>query len=304
MAAMEVLQNSKEVKEAKNARAAAKGALTRIANVLKKELIIESGAKYNFLKMDKYSIETDATKLEAKLAALQESNESYNKIGRDVLIKSEAEEIVLAQFDNEVDNYWVEARKEATLVLNVYKYEYSTALERYLKNIEEEGTKKVLISPTDVSKAKKKAEIDISRQLNRWDTIKTEWNCLIEQAEKDSEAIKVATSEALIDMLLTIDANKRIKDLEDQWGTFRSFLETLYVGFDAAETDSKEIIKQVDFHMPTQAKRKHCAIVELEKLVLSSRQQDLKLSAATADSSITTGLEADKEKLPLKLDKI
>ena len=140
----------------------------------KKELIIESGAKYNFLKMDKYSIETDATKLEAKLAALQESNESYNKIGRDVLIKSEAEENVLVQFDNEVDNYWVEARKEATLVLNVYKFEHSTALERYLENIEEEGTKKVLISPTDVSKAKKKVKIDILRQLNRWDTIKTE----------------------------------------------------------------------------------------------------------------------------------
>ena len=55
MTTMEVLQNSKEVKEAKNARAAAKGALTRIANVLKKELIIESGAKYNFLKMDKFN---------------------------------------------------------------------------------------------------------------------------------------------------------------------------------------------------------------------------------------------------------
>ena len=76
------------------------------------------------------------------MAALQESNESYNKIGRDVLIKSEAEENVLAQFDDEVDNYWVEARKEATLVLNVYKYEYSTALERYLKNIEEQALKK------------------------------------------------------------------------------------------------------------------------------------------------------------------
>ena len=86
MATMEVLQNSKEVKEAKNARAAAKGALTRIDNELKKELIIESGAKYDFFKMDKYSIQTDTTKLKAKFAALQESIESYKKIGRDVLI--------------------------------------------------------------------------------------------------------------------------------------------------------------------------------------------------------------------------
>ena len=72
---MEALLDSEEVKKAKIARATAKGQLTRISNTLKKDLVIESGSKYDFKKLDKFSIKADAEKLENRLLNLQQKNE-------------------------------------------------------------------------------------------------------------------------------------------------------------------------------------------------------------------------------------
>ena len=65
----------KEVQEAKNARKVAKGSLTRIANQLKKNLVLEPGVKYDCQALDKFSIKTDAEKLAAILQTLQAANE-------------------------------------------------------------------------------------------------------------------------------------------------------------------------------------------------------------------------------------
>ena len=162
---MEALANSSEVQAAKTVRKAAKCALTRVANTLKKSLILETGKKYDFLSLDKYSVEADATKLEKNSNALNESNEHYANVAREFLIKNKAADSVLNELDDLVDKYWTEARKEATEILNLYKFEYSTALECYLKNINEENKPVVSnqeLSAVDSQKAKKKTERDSS----------------------------------------------------------------------------------------------------------------------------------------------
>ena len=130
---MEALKVSEDVTKAKSARKSAKGSLTRVANQLKKQLVLEPGEKYNFLQLDKFSIEEDAKKLQIKLSALQECNEAYSKVGLETLYKAKVADEVITQFEDEVDSYWIDARQEATKVLNLYKFEYSTALDRYLK---------------------------------------------------------------------------------------------------------------------------------------------------------------------------
>ena len=84
---MEALKVSEDVIKAKSARKNAKGSLTRVANQLRKQLVLEPGEKYNFLQLDKFSIEEDAKKLQIKLSALQECNEAYSKIGLETLYK-------------------------------------------------------------------------------------------------------------------------------------------------------------------------------------------------------------------------
>ena len=69
---MEVLENSQEVQAAKSKRKAAKSAVTKVTNILKKDLVLSPGQKYDFSKLDKYSIAADAertAKYEAELAA-------------------------------------------------------------------------------------------------------------------------------------------------------------------------------------------------------------------------------------------
>ena len=160
---MEALLDSEEVKKAKSARATAKGQLTRISNTLKKDLVIESGSKYDFKKLDKFSIKADAEKLENRLLNLQQKNEEYSAAGISCLQKAKANDEVIGQFEDDVDIYWTDARKEASVVLNLYKFEYSTELDRYLKNIDEECKPPVKlenISSTEVTKAKRKAETE------------------------------------------------------------------------------------------------------------------------------------------------
>jgi len=75
---MEVLDTSKEVQTAKDIRKLAKGVLTRKVNQLKKSLVLNPGEKYDFSKLDKFSIATDAEKIEADLTNLNEKNyQSY-----------------------------------------------------------------------------------------------------------------------------------------------------------------------------------------------------------------------------------
>ena len=69
---MEALSESQEVIDAKNARKAVKGTLSRVVNQLKVNLVIQPGAKYDFSKLDKFSIKADAEKLQTRLQNLQE----------------------------------------------------------------------------------------------------------------------------------------------------------------------------------------------------------------------------------------
>ena len=92
---MEVLASSEEVQAAKKVRASAKGALTRVSNTLKKDLVLPLGEKYNFSSLDKYSIAVDAEKLETNLKALNESNNKYAEVAKGVLVNSKADESVI-----------------------------------------------------------------------------------------------------------------------------------------------------------------------------------------------------------------
>ena len=152
---MEALSKSSEVQAAKTIRKTAKCALTRLANILKKELILEAGKKYDFSEIDKYSIKTDAAKLEQNLELLSTNNETYAKVAREVLIKSGASEDSLVELDNTVYKYWIDSRKEATEVLNIYKFEYSTALERYLKTLMKKANQQSLIQRCQMQRSRK-----------------------------------------------------------------------------------------------------------------------------------------------------
>ena len=131
---MEALADStEEVQAAKKNRTVAKGALTRVANTLKKNLVLQAGEKYDFSTMDKYSIAADADKLEKSLHALNQSNEKYGEVAREVLVRNKATDAVMNVLEESIEQYWIDARKDATSVLNLFKYEYSTALNIYLK---------------------------------------------------------------------------------------------------------------------------------------------------------------------------
>ena len=83
---MEALSESQEVIDAKNARKAVKGTLSRVVNQLKINLVIQPGAKYDFSKLDKFSIKADAEKLQTRLQNLQEKNDAYCKLGVDTCL--------------------------------------------------------------------------------------------------------------------------------------------------------------------------------------------------------------------------
>ena len=203
---MEALTDSNEVISAKKVRTAAKGALTRVANQLKKVLVLKPGEKYDFLKLDKFSLEADAEKLKKNLEALQNANDRYATVGRGLLEGKNVASSVLDNFDDTVEAYWTESRQEATELLNLYKFEYTTALNRYLKNIDEEGKPTITTSaPTtaDLEKSKKKIEGDVQRQMNRWGILKAEWNCQLEQGEKlISETKELQLNDLLLKPLL------------------------------------------------------------------------------------------------------
>ena len=161
MCTMETLKELETVKAAKKARTAAKSALTRVANQLKVSLVLkEDETKYDFAKLDKFSIKVDAEKLKSNLESLQNQNEAYGKVCKDELLKiTDSNDEVFNQLDEETATYWSEARKEATSLLNLYNYEYSTALDRYLKNIDEEGKADIVpktVNAAEVQKQKRK----------------------------------------------------------------------------------------------------------------------------------------------------
>ena len=190
MCTMETLKELETVKAAKKARTAVKSALTRVANQLKVSLVLkDEETKYDFAKLDKFSIKVDAEKLKSNLESLQNQNEAYGKVCKDELLKiTDSNDEVFNQLDEETATYWSEARKEATSLLNLYNYEYSTALDRYLKNIDEEGKADIVpktVNAAEVQKQKRKLENDLNRQLHRWNLRKTDWFAILEQTEQE-----------------------------------------------------------------------------------------------------------------------
>jgi len=107
---MEALADSTEVQAVKKNRTVAKGALTRVANTLKKNLVLQAGEKYYFSTMDKYSIAADADKLEKNLHALNKSNEKYGEVAREVLVRNKATDAVMNDLEESIEQYWIDAR--------------------------------------------------------------------------------------------------------------------------------------------------------------------------------------------------
>ena len=298
---MEILANCSEVQAAKRVRTVTKGALTKVANVLKGDLILESGVKYDFTKLDKYAIAADAEKLEKNLKALGESNDRYAELSKDFLIKNKVSEAELNDFEESVDKYWEEARKEASAVLNLYKYEYSTALARYLKNIEEEGkttTAPPTLSAAEKQKVKKKLDGDVTRQINRWNLLKTEWECSLSQSEKDTEITRSLTVEQITSQPVLINAEKRSKDLDEQWISIKAFHDTVVEVLEAGEVATLEASKRIDFDMGSNFKRLHVVKVELERLSMVKKSEGDHSGSIKIDSSPVL------EKAPLKMDEI
>ena len=304
---MEALADSTEVQAAKKNRTVAKGALTRVANTLKKNLVLQAGEKYDFSSMDKYSIAADADKLEKNLHALNQSNEKYGEVAKEVLVKNKATDAVMNDLEESIEQYWIDARKDATSVLNLFKYEYSTALNIYLKNVEEEhkpAVTTVAVTNAEKQKAKKKAESDINRQVNRWKLMKTEWECLLSQSESDTEKSRPLTVEQVTAELIVIDAEKRCKDLTEQWDSLKTFHETLLEVCEAGDLESLEASKRINFDMTANFKRLHVVRTELERLIMVVRQQqENKLKGDLSSSIKSSGVEVSKTP-PLKMDRI
>ena len=300
---MEALNESNEVQSAKKVRAAAKAAVTRIANQLKKLLVLESGEKYNFQKLDKFSLEADADKLKKNLDTLQTANEQYATVGYKFLESKQVTEDILDQFNNSVDSYWTEARQEATELLNLYKFEYTTGLKRYLQNIEEEG--KLVVAPpvlttADKEKAKKKSEGELRRQLNRWEIMKAEWYCQLEHGEKIMSESKELQVEDLLKKTVVLAPDIGSK-LIGHWAVLKSFQETLFDLFEQTGVDDKTAAERVKFDPVKDAKRLHLVIAELDRLAeVKKKQEANKVSSDTVDSTVAQ----EKEKAPLKMDRI
>ena len=305
---MEALLTSQEVQSAKNARKVAKGALSRVVNQLKKYLVLEPGVKYDFHTLDKYSIKVDVEKLATSLKTLQEANEKYGVAGTDSLRLKKASEDMFTQFEESVDEYWAEARKEASNLLNLYNYEYSTALDRYLKNIEEESKLSVpplTPSKSEVQKAKKKAEIDLHRQLNRWELVKAEWNCHLEQLETDTAGFRTLSDEELLVQPILLDADLKINNLKEAWESTKKFQELLWVTFDESDLVQDEVDKKINFNAISETKRMHQTLKDLERLsVVIKKQEVMKKNEVEAKKDTVLVTDRSGEKPALKMDRI
>ena len=304
---MVVLDTSKEVQVAKDIRKHAKGVLTRKVNQLKKSLVLNPGEKYDFSKLDKFSIATDAEKLEADLTNLNEKNELYATAARDVLNKNKVSEEVLDSFEDTVETYWYDSKKEASQLLALYKYEYKTALDIYLKNLAEDHKPSVTPfepSAAEKQKAKKKADGDLNRQLNRWSLIKTEWECLLTQAENDVEVTKSLSSEELLKQSLLIDADQQKKSLEEHWENLKGFLDTLNELFQDGGIEPLEASRRIGFDAAGQVKRIQVVKTELGRVAVAIRQQNLNKkesdtgSVACTTPTVSTALKMDKIQTP------
>ena len=306
---MEAFLTSQEVQAAKNARKTAKGALTRVANQLKKFLVLEPGKKYDFPVLDKYSIKADAEKLAVNLKYLQDANEKYCEVGKEALRLKKANEDIFSQFEQSVDDYWAESRKDATILLNLYDFEYKTSLDRYLKNIEEEGKISVPLnsqSDTEIKTIKKKAETDLRRQLNRWDLLKAEWFCLLEPLEKDIESTINLSNEELLKQSILIDADTKISSLKENWDNVKKFQEMLFDIFDQGGLDYDEGLKKMDFDSVKEAKRLHPVIKELERfsVVLKQQQASKTVEVVPSRTENSDTVVSTEKAAPLKMDKI
>ena len=302
---MEVLTTSQEVQAAKNIRKTTKGALTRIANQLKKDLVLEPGNKYNFTKIDKFSISADADRLEKKLEELYQQNEAYVKVCKEVLIKNKASEDVLDKFEESNDSYYYEAKKDASLMLNLYKYEYTTALQSYLKSIEEDNKPVVAaaeLSSTDKLKIKKKADGDITRQQSRWNLLKTEWECLLSQAETDTESTRSLTVEDLLKQPLLIDADQQLKLLGEQWESIKSFQETLHEVYEAGGVEPLEAARKLEFDASGQVKRMQVVKAELSRLSVAIKRKEVDKTVSSTATLVTPAVATAST--ALKMDKI
>ena len=230
-----------------------------------------------------------------------ESNDRYAELSKEVLIKNKVSGADLNDFEESVDKYWDKARKEAPAVLNLYKYEYSTALARYLKNIEEEGKTTAAsptLSPVEKQKVKKKLDGDVTRQINRWNLLKTEWECSLSQSENDTEKTRSLTVDQITAQPVLINAEKRSKDLVEQWSSIKAFHDTVVEVLEAGDVATLEASKRIDFDMGSNYKRLHVVKVELERLSMVKKSERDYSSSLKIDGSLL------KEKAPLKMDKI
>ena len=294
---METLKDLEPVKTAKKARTTARSALTRVANQLKSSLVLNEGGKYDFSKLDKFSIKADADKLVASLGNLQTANEAYLKVCQDELVKLEKEsEELFNKLEEDSANYWLEARKEATILLNLYKYEYSTALTRYLQNIDEEGKTATVSKVTtgEAQKQKREAEKDLVRQLHRWNLRKADWFAILEQTEQEIDGKTASPSKE--DSL--IDAIKRIEDIRTQWTEIKGFMDTLWDAFSSMEVEKVDAEGRINFEFDKEARRMRLVLSKLEALSLSVQGRSVTSVSEKANSSDKARLKMDKIQTP------
>ena len=97
---MEILSESSDVLVAQNNRKQAKCAVTKLANQLKVSLVLEPEKKFDFQKLDKYSIQIDAENLEHKLKALEDANQKYHSVSKACLESNGAKENVFDQLED------------------------------------------------------------------------------------------------------------------------------------------------------------------------------------------------------------
>ena len=157
------------------------------------------------------------------------------------------------------------------------------------------------MSNAEKQKIKKKTEGDVIRQTTRWNLIKTEWLCILDQTEAETEKSKLLTLEELLKQPVTFDVSKRIVDLNEQWDSVKTFLETLYDVFNSAGIEQAEMEKKLDFDASSNAKRLQTVKSELERLCIVVKERDKMTTSGDVERKSSTSDVAVKA---LKMDKI
>lgn len=260
---MEQLLKTQELQKLQKDRANAKRLVTKSASKLKTSLVLGTGEKYDFSKLNKRVIQEDYDKVKDRYNDLQKSHELYVskclEAAEAAVIDKAAIESFEAQEEEDLDSYRVVAYEG----IGLYEFEYKSALDQYILNLQEEA-KSSSISPAKVDVKKEKTEA--RRMLNRWSCLKEEWKVLIGGVKKTTDTTCSLTFDQLKGQNLLLDADRELEVLEREWKSLNEFYQELLIQLENADYKDAALTDAVQFNMTENIISKADAVFELRRL--------------------------------------